>query len=423
MKKTAVVLSMFLLVLGVCVSGLARTEITFWYAWGGDEGKALVSLVDEFNKSQNDIMVRPVFVPIGAGGEKITATLAGKSTPDVITVWDWMVVPLGTSGALLDLNSYLQQAGITKDDYLPKVWEYGSYEGKKFGLPTTLNVYAFMWNKALYKSIGVDPDVPPKDIAQLDNYAEKLTKTDSRGNIRRLGFMPTITHIYFYVFGGSLWDPQTGRITANDPKNVQALEWISSYYTKYNMQKIRTFQATWGDMASPYNPFYRGQLAMQEAGQWELLYIKQFAKPNFEYGVAPFPAPAGGRPKVAYMNGSFWAIPTMSKHPGAAFKFLEWLTASHQSARFAAEIANIPPRAAALDDPAFKDNMLPNLSVYLNMLQNGYVYSFPMLPTGMFYMDQLNQALAAVQSGRKTAKEALDDVQENVEKELKRKGF
>lgn len=407
----------------LCVSAsfaIAQTEVTFWYAWGGDEGEALISLVDEFNSSQNDIVVRPVFVPIGAGGEKIIATLAGKSTPDVITVWDWMVVPLGTSGALLDLTDFLHEASITSEDYLPKAWEYGAYESAKYGLPTTLNVYAFMWNKALYESIGVDPDTPPSSIAQLDEYAEALAKEDSRGYLRRLGFLPTITHIYFYVFGGQLWNPESGEITANDPHNVQALEWIVFYYEKYDVQKIRTFQAGWGDMASPYNPFYRGQVAMQEAGQWELLFIEEFAADDFEYGVAPFPVPPGGRSKVAYMNGSFWAVPSASSYPDEAFAFLEWLTAPHQAARFAASLSNIPPKVAALADPAFHDNVLPEMAVYLDMLQNGYVYYFPMLPIGLYYMDELNQALAAVQSGRKTAQEALDDVQENVMNELAR---
>ena len=421
MARRTLILALLAVLVGSAAAA-AQTEITFWYAWGGDEGDALVSLVDEFNASQDEVIVRPVFVPIGAGGEKIIATLAGKSTPDLITIWDWMVVPLGTSGALLDLSGYLEKAGITSDSYLPKAWEYGSYQGAKYGLPTTLNVYAFMWNKALYESMGVDPETPPRDIEQLDEYAELLTKVDSRGNLRRLGFLPTITHIYFYVFGGRLWDPETGEITANDPGNVRALEWVASYYEKYDVQKIRTFQATWGDMASPYNPFYRGQLAMQEAGQWELLFIEKFAKPDFEYGVAPFPAPEGGRDKVAYMNGSFWAIPSAAKHPDAAFTFLAWLTAPHQAARFAASLSNIPPRVAALEDPAFADRMLPGMSVYLDMLQNGYVYYFPMLPVGLFYLDELNQALAAVQSGRKTPQEALDDVQASVTQELERMG-
>ncbi|PNQ03920.1 hypothetical protein RM69_09135 [Mesotoga sp. SC_NapDC3] len=415
MKKIVVVAVLLVL----SIFALAKTELAFWYAWGGDEGKALLALVDEFNASQNEIVVRPVFVPIGQG-EKINTALAGSSTPDVVTIWDWMVVPLGESGALIPLNDYLDSAGIDESDYLPGVWSYGAYRGTKYGLPTTLNAYAFMWNKALFEEVGVDPDRPPENIKELDEYAELLFRQDTRGNIRRLGFLPNISHIYFYVFGGQLWNPETEEITADHPGNVAALEWVASYYKKFDLQKIRVFQATWGEMASPYNPFYRGQLAIQEAGQWELLFIKQFAKSDFEYGVSPFPAPEGGREKVAYLNGSFWAIPKGSKHPDESFKFLNWLTDSNQAARFAAELSNIPPRVEAIDDPLFQSKMLPNMEIYIDMLTDGYVYFFPTLPIGLYYMEELNQALQYVQSGAKTAEQALNDVQQAVIRELER---
>ncbi|WP_214061273.1 MULTISPECIES: ABC transporter substrate-binding protein [unclassified Mesotoga] len=415
MKKIVVVAVLLVL----SIFALAKTELAFWYAWGGDEGKALLALVDEFNASQNEIVVRPVFVPIGQG-EKINTALAGSSTPDVVTIWDWMVVPLGESGALIPLNDYLDSAGIDESDYLPGVWSYGAYRGTKYGLPTTLNAYAFMWNKALFEEVGVDPDRPPENIKELDEYAELLFRQDTRGNIRRLGFLPNISHIYFYVFGGQLWNPETEEITADHPGNVAALEWVASYYKKFDLQKIRVFQATWGEMASPYNPFYRGQLAIQEAGQWELLFIKQFAKSDFEYGVSPFPAPEGGREKVAYLNGSFWAIPKGSKHPDESFKFLNWLTDSSQAARFAAELSNIPPRVEAIDDPLFQSKMLPNMEIYIDMLTDGYVYFFPTLPIGLYYMEELNQALQYVQSGAKTAEQALNDVQQAVIRELER---
>jgi len=415
MKKIVVVAVLLVL----SIFALAKTELAFWYAWGGDEGKALLALVDEFNASQNEIVVRPVFVPIGQG-EKINTALAGSSTPDVVTIWDWMVVPLGESGALIPLNDYLDSAGIDESDYLPGVWSYGAYRGTKYGLPTTLNAYAFMWNKALFEEVGVDPDRPPENIKELDEYAELLFRQDTRGNIRRLGFLPNISHIYFYVFGGQLWNPETEEITADHPGNVAALEWVASYYKKFDLQKIRVFQATWGEMASPYNPFYRGQLAIQEAGQWELLFIKQFAKSDFEYGVSPFPAPEGGREKVAYLNGSFWAIPKGSKHPDESFKFLNWLTDSSQAARFAAELSNIPPRVEAIDDPLFQSKMLPNMEIYIDMLTDGYVYFFPTLPIGLYYMEGLNQALQYVQSGAKTAEQALNDVQQAVIRELER---
>ncbi len=412
-------LTIGIVLLGLCCFVIASTEITFWYAWGGDEGRVLLNLVEEFNRSQGEIVVRPVFVPIGQG-EKITTALAGTSTPDIVTIWDWMVVPLGDSGALLPLNNYLEEVGISSEDYIPGAWDYGAYLGTKYGLPTTLNVYAFMWNKNLYEEVGLDPDRPPSNLEELEEYSDLFFRADPRGNIRRLGFLPVISHIYFYVFGGQLWDASTHEVTANHPKNIEALEWVASYYKKYDIQRIRVFEATWGEMASPFNPFYRGQIAMQEAGQWELLFIEQFASEDFDYGVASFPAPEGGRDKVAYMNGSFWGIPTRSRNPDAAFEFLNWLTSSSQAARFAAELSNIPPRVDALNNPVYLDNVHEDMEIYLDMVTNGYVYYFPMLPIGLFYMNELNQALQSVQSGEKSAEKALNDAQENVVRELQR---
>lgn len=408
-----------LALLAAALPSFAAEEIVFWHGWGGDEGKALERIVEGFNKSQDRIVVRPVFVPIGMG-EKIMATLAGGSTPEVVTVWDWMVVPLGYNGAIIPLEDRLSKAGITEGDYVKGVWSYGSYKGHKYGLPTTLNIYAFMWNKNLYRDAGFDPDKPPATTQDLDRYAERLTESDSKDRLKRLGFLPSVSHIYFYVFGGSLVDSVTGAITANNPKNVEALDWIATYYKKYDIEKIRRFQAGWGDSMSPLNPFFRGQLAMQEAGQWEILSAQKFAKPDFRYGVSAFPAPAGGRKDVAYVSGSFWVIPAGSKKKDQAFEFLAWLTAPAQAAEFAASLFNIPPRISALESPVFESKLTPEFRQYLKLLQSGFVYTFPQLPIGQFYLTELTQALSDVQSGAKTAKQALDSVQEKVEREMQR---
>lgn len=410
----------FILLMILAISLMfSKQEIVFWYAWGGYEGDALLELVDEFNAQDHDFVVRPVYVPIG-GGEKIMTTLAGSSTPDIATVWDWMVVPLGYNDALLPLNDLLISAGLGPDEYLPNIWDYGVYEDVKYGVPTTLNLYAFMWNKNLFEEFGFDPDTPPGNIEELDKINDVLLKKDSRGNIRRLGFLPVISHIYFYVFGGQLWDKETYEITANHPKNAQAMEWVAGVYQKYDPQKIRVFQASWGDIASKYNPFYREQLTMQEAGQWEVLFVDKFAPDDFSYGVSAFPAPEGGRTDVAYVNGSFWVIPKASKNSDKAFEFLSWLIAPEQSARFSAALFNIPPLKEALETEEFQKIITPEFNVYLELLRDGFVYNFPTLPIGQFYLNALGSALEKVQTGKATAQEALDEVQRNVENELER---
>jgi len=399
-------------------SAVAKTEITFWYAWGGSEGQALQALVDEFNASQSDISVRSSFVPIG-DGERILASLAGGAPADLVTVWDWMVVPLGYGGALMELGPELGAAGVSADDYLPGIWQYGAYAGKKYGLPTTLNVYAFTWNKDVFKAAGLDPEAPPTTIDELMTLAEKLTTVDARGNMRRLGFYPNVTAIYFYAFGGQLYDPETLEVTLDHPGNIAAMEWLADYYQKFDIAKIRRFQAGWGDMASPFNPFYRGQIAMEEGGQWEVAFTALYA-PDLDWGVSNFPSPPGGRPDVTPVQSSFWVVPAKAPHQAEATKFLLWLTAPEQSARFAAALANIPPRRDAIAAPEFADTITPKMQTYIDMLLNGYVFTPPGLPVGLYLSEQLNQALAAVQDGKVTARQALETAQQNVQRELQK---
>ncbi len=399
-------------------SALAQTEITFWYAWGGSEGQVLSEMIDEFNASQDEIRVRGSFVPIG-DGERILASLAGGSPADLMTVWDWMVVPLGSSGALTDLSGELAAAGVTEADYLPGIWEYGAYQGAKYGLPTTLNVYGFMWNKDVFEAEGLDPEDPPTTIEELDALAEQLTVIDARGNMRRLGFYPNVTAIYFYAFGGQLYDPETLEVTLDHPGNIAALEWLAAFYEKFDINRIRRFQAGWGDMASPFNPFYRGQIAMQEGGQWEALSTTVNA-PDLQWGVGYFPAPEGGRPDVTPVQSSFWVVPQQARNKDAAMTFLLWLTAPEQSARFAAALANIPPRLDALALPAFDETITPHMQTFVDMLLEGFVFTPPGLPVGLYLSEQLNQAVAAVQDGTISPREALETAQRNVQRELEK---
>ncbi len=399
-------------------SALAQTEITFWYAWGGSEGQALAELIDEYNAMQSDVHVRGSFVPIG-DGERILASLAGGSPADLVTVWDWMVVPLGYGGALLDLSPHLESVGLSEEDFLPGIWEYGAYQGEKYGLPTTLNVYGFSWNKDVFEEAGLDPEAPPRTIEELDEIAELLTVMDARGNLRRLGFYPNVTSIYFYAFGGQLYDPETLEVTLDHPGNVAALQWLADYYEKYDINLIRRFQAGWGDMASPFNPFYRGQIGIQEGGQWEALASTVHA-PDLNWGVTNFPAPEGGRADVAPVQSSFWVVPAQAAHRDEALEFLLWLTEPEQSARFAAALANIPPRQAALDLPAFGETVTPHLQVFIDMLLEGYVYTPPGLPVGLYLSEQLNQAVNSVQDGNTTPQAALETAQRNVLRELEK---
>ena len=47
-----------------------------------------------------------------------------------------------------------------------------------------------LWNKAAFREAGLDPEKPPRTIAELDAYCEKLTKVDKRGRLTQVGIIP-----------------------------------------------------------------------------------------------------------------------------------------------------------------------------------------------------------------------------------------
>ena len=59
-----------------------------------------------------------------------------------------------------------------------------------------------------------------------------MKSSTSAGNIERVGLLPSNIQWWGIVFGGIFYDEENQQITANDPKNVAALEWMASYWER-----------------------------------------------------------------------------------------------------------------------------------------------------------------------------------------------
>ena len=390
--------------------------LKFWHAWGGHEGKALESLVDEFNATHPHIRVKPSFFTIG---DKILAAIAGGVPPDVATVWDYMLVNMGESGCFLPLEQRMIDAGYTRDAYLHGIWEYGVYGEHHWGVPTTLNCLAIYYNKEIVSEAGLDPDNPPSTIEELEAWAEKLTVIAPDGTIKRMGFDPGNQLVWFWNFGGGAYDEETRTLTLDNPANVKALKWMSGLFALIGVDNWRRFQSGFGAYLSPQNPFFNNKIAMRGDGQWLIMFIKQFA-PNLKFGVFPFPNAVTGGPGYTYVSGSFWVIPVGTKHPDEAWEFLSWLIAPAQSARFAAALYNIPPLKATLERPDMKSIKDEEFWFFVDQLRRGRARAYPPLPITNLMVQKLGQTSEMVYGDKLTAEDALATLQKDMERELER---
>jgi multiple sugar transport system substrate-binding protein len=394
-----------------------RIHLRFWHAWGGHEAKTLEALVAEYNAAHPDVVVEPSFLSIG---DKLLAAIAGGKPPDIATVWTYMIAAMGDSGCFLPLEDRLQREGITEADYLPNVWQHGMSGQHRWGIATTLNTQAIYYNTRAVREAGLDPGHPPTTVAELEQWAARLTRLNPDGTLEQLGFAPVLTDSWIYSFGGEIADP-TGRFVLDQPGNVRALTWMKHMYDQVGgIQNVRRFTASAGKSDSPDNPLFTGKLAMKEDGQWIVQFFHEYA-PQVDYGVFAFPPAEKGGTGYTTFGGSFWCIPVGCRHPDEAWQFISWLTSAPQSARFCAALKNIPPRKAALEHPDFlQARNDPKFDFFVRLIADGKARAPITSAVGQQERQALDDGVQEVFSGSVTPEAFLAKVNRSLNEELKR---
>ncbi|MCG7574405.1 extracellular solute-binding protein [Phaeobacter sp. CNT1-3] len=131
--------------LGVALSmtagvAFAETEITWWHAMGGALGDTVNQIAADFNASQDDYKITPVFK--GTYEETLTSGIAAfraGEQPNVLQVFDaGAATVIGAKGATIPVQDLLADNGVAFDinDYIAGVrYFYADTEGKMIGMP------------------------------------------------------------------------------------------------------------------------------------------------------------------------------------------------------------------------------------------------------------------------------------------------
>lgn len=400
-----------------------KTVIEVQYPYGGDTAVTLQKYWDAFEQSHPDIGVRAVFAANNLStNAKLFTAVASGNPPDVTWVDGPQVAEFAARGVLEPLDPYIESAGIKPDDYWAPSWTQTQYQGKTWALTYSSDAnFGFFWNKGIFKEAGLDPEKPPKTIAEMDEMANKVAKV-SGNRIDRLGLIPWTVYgsanslfTWGWAFGGEFYNPETQKVTLNDPKIVKALEWMASYSKKYGPERVSGFQAGFG--TGEQNPFYQGKFAMAPFGPWELAGLKKYA-PDLDYGVTFLPQGPGAEPKSSWVGGWTVGIPKGAKNKDAAFEFINWLTHSPEATNLLVD--------AGLGFPGWKN--APGYEKIKNDAELRPFYDIlvatkhqrPVMPATAFMFGSMDRAVDAAIFGQKTPKKALDDANAEVQKELDR---
>jgi len=409
MSRTRAVLALLVLcALGVAAVGAtaatakksAPTKLTVWVGWSARELSVFKKVAAEYDKAHPDVTVDVVG---SINDDKIVAAIRAGNAPDVASSFNSYDVGIycGTGG-WIDLSSKLKSAGIPLSTFPAATNYYTQFGGKKCALPLLADDYGLYYNKDLFKAAGITG--PPKTIAQLTTYAKKLTKFNSDGSIKVLGFDPFIGFYentperWVTAWGADWLDSSNHSILAKQPGWSNWMKWLKSYVNWVGYNKLVKFQAGLGDEFSASNAFEVGKLAMNYDGEWRVAFI-QAEHPKLNYGTAPMPV---ANPKLygsGYINGTIIGIPKNGKHEAEAWDLVKYLTTNtHALAELSNGLRNVPSTSASLTSKELTPDA--HFATFLRIFGNKYSSTSPITAAGVSYTNAVQNFATKWQAGK-----------------------
>jgi len=367
--------------------------IRYWEKWTGFEADAMREIVDDFNSSQSRIFVE--YSSVSQIDRRLTLAIAGGVPPDVAGIWAYNIPVYSENNALMPLRSPANEAGIREEDYLPIIWKLCSHREQLWALPSTPGNTALIYNKKLFREAGLDPERPPRSIAELEEFNQKIFKRSANGRIERIGHLP------------------------EEPGWWNTL-WVQSYPDRFGAENLLGLRDGFGNFASPQNPFFTGRVAMVMQGVWIYNYIQNYAPADFEWGVAPFPT--NDREKlgdISVVECDVLVIPTGAKHPREAFEFITYVNSQKPMEKLCLGQRKFSPLRACSDE-FFQKHPNPHIRTFLDLAKSPGAIAFPRVAVWNAINADMRNAVNLIWTGKASADAALHAVQERQQKALTR---
>ena len=416
MKRIAFAAALFA---SASLPAYAATDIQWWHAMTGANNDLIVKLANDFNASQTDYKVTPVYKggyadTMNAG---IAAFRAGQA-PHIMQVFEvGTATMMAAKGAVKPVYQLMAESGEKFDPkaYLPTITGYYStLKGEMLSFPFNSSSMVMWLNKDALAKGGVDPD-KLKTWPEVFEAAKKLHATSPTCGLSNAWAPWAIIEQF------SAWHnvPIGTKANGLDGFDTQ-LKFNSSLHVKHlatlaELQKDKTYDYS-GRTNSGEGRFTSGECPIFLTSSAFYGNVKANAK--FAYTNAPMPyyPDVKGAPQNSIIGGaSLWVMggKSAAEYKGVA-KFLAFLSETDRQVELHVKSGYLPITKAAYEKVKasgyYKEN--PLLETALKELTNkeptensrGLRFG-NMVQMRDVWSEEIEQAL----SGKKTAKQALDD--------------
>jgi len=413
--------------IGAMIAGASQafavTELQWWHAMTGANNEVVETLAKEFNESQQDFKIAPVFK--GTYPETLNAGIAAfraKQMPAIIQVFDVGTgVMMGAEGAVKPIAEVLEAGGFTfdKSQYLPGIVAYYSKpDGTMLSFPYNSSSPILYYNKDIFEKAGLDVDNPPKTWQAVFEAARKIKESGAA----ECGYTSTwLTWIHLENFAA--WNDvpygtqENGLAGTNVELKLNEPIYVEHFQALADLAKDGVFRYG-GRTSEAKQLFLSGECGILTESSGGL---GDIVKSGINYGIGqlPYDENAEGAPQNTIPGGaSLWVFGGKSdeEYKGIA-EFFNFLSQTDIQARLHQVSGYLPVTKAAYEATkasGFYDENPGRETPILQMLgkeptANSKGVRLPNLPQ---IRDIANEQFEAMLAGQQDAKQALDKLVE-----------
>ncbi|WP_284892128.1 sn-glycerol-3-phosphate ABC transporter substrate-binding protein UgpB [Cobetia amphilecti] len=317
-------------------SALAATEVEWWHAMGGGLGKKVDEIAADFNASQDDYVVKPVFK--GNYSETMTSAIAafraGKG-PDIVQIFEvGTATMMSAKGAIVPVHQLMadfapkEGTAFDPNAYLSAVTGYYTdTDGKMLSMPFNSSTPVTYYNKDVLAKAGVDS--LPQTWQEMGAALKKVVDSGAASCGLTTTWPSWVMLENFSARNDVPFASQSNGFAGTDTRlefNTTAVVDHIQRLDDWQADKRFVFGGRFDDAAPK---FYSGECAMMMGSSASYAGVKESAK-GFEFGVAPLPYDSDviETPQNSIIGGaSLWVLSGHSdeEYQGVA-KFFQYLS-------------------------------------------------------------------------------------------------
>jgi len=416
-------------VAGASSLALAATEIQWWHAMGGVNGERVNKIANDFNATQSDYKVVPVFK--GNYTETMTAAIAAfraKKQPHIVQVFEvGTATMMAARGAVYPVEEMMNDASepFDKSIYLPAVISYyQTPKGELLSMPFNSSTPVLWYNNDALKKAGVAS--PPKTWDEMKSVSEKLVAAGYKCGFS-FGWQSWVMVENYSAWHNLAIGTQENGFAGIDTSftfNNDAVKNRMAQIAAWSKDKLFTYGGRRGDSLSMFTN--------AECGMWmnsSAYYgsIKKQAKFDYRQTMLPLDTGVAKAPQNSIIGGAtLWVLRghDQGDYKGVA-KFMTFLSSPEVQAWWHQETGYVP-----ITTPAYELSKKqgfygknPGTDTAIKQLSlNAPTPNSRGLRFGSFVQirDIINEEMEAIWNGSKSASQGLDDAAARGDKLLRK---